>query len=88
MLESIFPFGQEIEALSASAVESRIDGPFKGFSARARFRLFNGQVWEQRSFNCAYRYSYMPRVVVFRVEEGFRMKVEGVPETVPVRRIR
>ena len=87
MQESVFPFGQEMESMPADATESRLNGAFNGYAARARFRLLNGQVWEQQSFRYMYRYAFMPRVTIFYRGDAYWMKIEGIPETIPVRRV-
>ncbi len=87
LIDAVYPFGQEVEAGTGELIESRLDGAFRGCTGRTRFRLLNGQVWEQKTFNCFYRYTYMPRVAILELGEGYRMKIEGVQGTIPVRRV-
>jgi hypothetical protein len=84
--ENLYPFGREADDQEETVI-SRIGGAFKGWQGRTRFKLLNGQVWEQRSFACLYRFAFMPRVAIFRMEEGYQMRVEGAPGTIPVRRV-
>ncbi len=87
-MDSVYPFGQEVETSNTVITESRLQGAFNGYSARARFRLLNGQEWEQESFGSLYRYAFMPRVAIVCEGGSCRMKVEGVPGTIRVRRVR
>ena len=88
MAESLFPFGLEDEdqVMPSDVSESRLAGAFEGAGGRTRLRLINGQIWEQRSPGYFYRYTYMPKVMVFRTEGGYAMRIQGVPGTIPVRR--
>jgi hypothetical protein len=86
---SLFPFGVEGENQSQTAiVASHIAGAFEGWSGRTVFRLRNGQLWQQDSPGYLYRYVYMPKVVVYPTGGGYRMRVDGVRETITVRRVR
>ncbi len=85
----LYPFGKgEADSEVVEQVESRISGTFRGWTGRTEFTLVNGQVWRQTSFECLYRYAFMPRVIIYGTSGGHRMRVEGVPSTVPVTRLR
>jgi lipoprotein-anchoring transpeptidase ErfK/SrfK len=72
------------------AMESRIAGPFTGWSGKTTFRLQNGQVWQQNDDG-----SYVDREVdspAVRIVPGrmgvFWMEVEGVNPRVKVKPIK
>lgn len=73
---------------SASVVRSTISGEFEGWSGDTAFVLDNGQVWQQASYSYHYQYAYRPQVTIVAVSSGWIMQVEGVSETLPVRRLR
>ena len=74
----------------ASAIESRIEGDFKGWSGRTTFRLENGQIWQQSSSG-DYETPPIPspRVRVFPAKlGGFWIEVDGVNPRVKVKPIK
>ena len=52
------------------------------------FKLSNGQIWEQSSYDYTYHYAYHPEVLIYKTSGGYKMKVDGVNETIYVRRIK
>jgi hypothetical protein len=58
-------------------IESQIDGEFKGWEGNTEYRLANGQTWKQRSDNHTSRSADRPKVVVYKGESGWLMKVQG-----------
>jgi len=72
---------------TASVVESRIDGEFEGWSGETIFKLANGQIWQQSSYDYTYHYAYRPKVIIFRTAGGYKMKVDGVDDTIYVTRL-
>ncbi|MDP9141694.1 MAG: hypothetical protein M3O62_12980 [Pseudomonadota bacterium] len=71
------------------AIESRISGPFKGWSKDTEFQLDNGQVW--RCVNCRDMYHHIesPAVTVKRGFMGnYWLKVEGLNTRASVKRIK
>lgn len=88
MRDSLYPFGSETEGADQPAVASRIEGAFEGWAGRTVFQLRNGQIWQQAAPGYLYRYAYMPRVLILPSLNGYRMKVEGISRTIPVRRVR
>jgi hypothetical protein len=70
------------------AVESTISGEFSGWEGETIFKLDNGQIWEQAEYDYTYDYEYRPDVTIYQTSLGCRMKVEGVEETILVRRIK
>jgi len=69
-------------------IESRIDGEFEGWDGDTVFKLANGQIWEQASYAYTYHYAYRPEVIIFLTAGGYKMKVEGVTDTIYVRRLK
>jgi hypothetical protein len=74
--------------LSSDLIESRIDGDFEGWDGDTVFKLTNGQIWQQVSYNYTYHYAFMPEVLIFKTTEGYKMKVGGVHETIYVKRLK
>lgn len=77
---------EEIEVIPVDAVESRIDGEFKGWSGDTIFRLQNGQVWQQSAYAYRYKYAYRPEIVIW---DGAHLALaDDTSDSVQVRRIR
>jgi len=72
----------------AAAIESKIDGNFEGWSGETIFKLMNGQIWQQANYSYVYHYAFMPDVTIYSAASGWKMKVDGVDETIEVRRLR
>ncbi len=70
------------------AIESTISGEFEGWSGETIFKLDNGQIWEQAEYDYEYEYDYRPDVTIYETSAGCKMKVEGMDETILVRKIR
>ena len=58
-------------------IESRIDGTFEGWQGDSKYRLTNGQVWEQSAYKYQYKYAYRPEAIVYRASGGHKMMVAG-----------
>jgi len=68
-------------------IESHIRGNFAGWKHRARFELANGQVWQQES-NEYFDYHHHGVAVMIRADGPVGViEVEGIPQTVKVRRV-
>ncbi len=70
-----------------AVIESTIDGEFQGWDGETIFKLVNGQIWQQSSYQYHYHYAYMPRVMIYRTDRGYKMKVDGVDASIYVKRI-
>ena len=70
-----------------AVIESRIDGEFQGWDGETIFKLLNGQIWQQSSYQYHYHYAYSPKVTIYRTDGGYKMKVDGVDQTIYVKRI-
>ena len=67
-------------------IQSTIRGEFTGWSGETVFALDNGQIWPQAAYAYHYHYAYRPRVTIVQTGTGHIIRVEGVSETVIVRR--
>jgi len=81
---SVFPPAQPC----SPAIETQMSGEFEGWDGETIFRLDNGQIWEQSSYNYTYHYAYRPEVIIYSSGGGCKMKVDGVSDTISVRLIR
>ena len=68
------------------AIESRIDGKFEGWKGDTRYKLVNGQEWQQARYKYEYKYAYRPEVIICNVHGGYIMSVAGTQAC--VKRIR
>jgi hypothetical protein len=71
-----------------SVIESVIEGEFEGWSGETIFKLDNGQIWQQASYSYTYHYAYRPKVLVYKSESAYQMKVDGVEGTIQVKRLK
>jgi hypothetical protein len=72
----------------AAGLESHIAGDFTGWDGSTLVVLENGQLWQQASFDRVATYVQRPRVSLISDGREWRMSVEGIGPTVPVRRVR
>ena len=69
-------------------METRMAGDFTGWDGGTVFEFVNGQVWRQSSFGTLNQYVRSPKVSLVATGSGWRLQVEGVPQSIYVRRIR
>ena len=69
-------------------IESRIDGEFEGWDGDTIIKLMNGQIWQQTEYYYYYTYSYMPKVIIFKSDYGYKMLVDGVDKAIGVERLK
>lgn len=69
-------------------METRMAGDFTGWDGGTVFEFANGQVWRQTSFGTLHHYLRSPKVTLVATGSGWRLQVEGVPQSIYVRRIR
>ena len=69
-------------------IESKIDGEFNGWSGDTIFKLTNGQIWQQSSYDYEYEYEYRPDVLIYSSAGGCKMLVEGMDDAIWVKQIR
>jgi len=72
----------------ANVIETQIDGDFEGWDGETVFRLANGQIWQQAEYAYMYHYAYRPEVMIFPSSGGCKMKIEGVSDSILVKRLR
>jgi hypothetical protein len=82
------PTRSEAQPATADMIETGILGDFTGWDGSTVFHLENGQIWQQSSFGSVHMFARSPRVTLVATPGGWRMEVEGVSQTVYVRRIR
>lgn len=69
---------KEKKVSEPEVIQSRIVGPFTGYTGRTVFTLENGQRWAQSQFDTAY-YPKMdsPAVTIIKAGFGYRMYIAG-----------
>ncbi len=78
-----------IEVIRVSKLQSGpIVSDFKGFFQDAKFEFQNGTIWEQSEYKYSYHYAYRPEATVIDGINGTELSVDGMSETVQVRRVR
>jgi hypothetical protein len=73
---------------SPSAIETEIEGDFNGWDGETIFKLANGQIWQQAEYDYEYEYAYRPEVLIYNTAGGYKMKVEGMEDTIFVKRLK
>ena len=67
--------------------EGQLRGTFRGFRNRdTEFLYRNGDRWKQAAYKYRYRYMYMPKARVVRRGSRYDLEIEGMDESVEVRR--
>lgn len=69
-------------------VESYIVNDFNGWDGDTIFELKNGQKWKQSEYAYTYHYAYRPKAIIYNSGFGYKIKVDGLTETISVNRIR
>ena len=69
-------------------IETRISGTFEGWKGKTIFKMDNGQIWQQVTYAYTYHYAYRPKVYIIKTRGAYKMKVEGVSETIFVKRLK
>jgi hypothetical protein len=78
---------EPIEVVRAQIVEEgTITSAFDGFSGSSVFVFNNGHKWEQAEYKYSYHYSHRPSALVVDGINGLELHVEGMNESVRVRR--
>jgi hypothetical protein len=69
---------KENKVQAPEVIQSRIVGPFTGYTGRTVFTLENGQRWAQSQFDSAYFPKIdSPPVVIVKAGFGYRMYIAG-----------
>lgn len=80
---------EEDRLVEPDLIRSKIDGPFKGWrNNKTRFRLENGEVWEQRQSSTYITQLDSPEVIIRKNRFGYTMEVPAIGRSVHVKRIR
>jgi hypothetical protein len=69
-------------------IQTQIDGDFEGWDGETIFKMMNGTIWQQASYDYTYHYLYMPAVIIYKKDGMFYMKVEDVEDEIAVRQIK
>lgn len=69
-------------------IETRMAGDFTGWDGATVFEFANGQLWRQASFGTVHQFARSPKVTLVATGSGWRLQVEGVPQSIYVRRLR
>lgn len=69
-------------------IETRMAGDFTGWDGGTVFQFANGQLWRQASFGTLYHFQRSPKVTLVATGNGWRLQVDGVPQSIYVRRLR
>lgn len=77
-----------ISTTSPAVIETKIDGEFEGWDGETIFKLANGQIWQQDSYDYAYHYAYSPDVLIYYISGRYKMRVEGVDDFIYVTRLK
>tara|TARA_B110000240_G_scaffold151067_1_gene167373 strand:+ start:68 stop:568 length:501 start_codon:yes stop_codon:yes gene_type:complete len=67
-----------------NVIETQIDGDFEGWEGETIFKMMNGQIWQQSSYDYTYHYAYSPEVLIYEFNGSWIMRVEDVDETIEV----
>ena len=78
-----------VRVRQVSAIDSRIEGEFKGWSGDTTFQLQNGQIRQQSAYAYWYHYAYRPEVIVYESSGGPTPQLaDDDSHAIQVRRIR
>lgn len=81
--------GFGLTASDRTEIHSSIDGEFNGWGAKARFKLANGQVWQQVGTGDFVHHAINPKVVIKPKSLGsWKLYIEGINRGVKVKRIK
>ncbi|TJY65126.1 hypothetical protein E4T66_02560 [Sinimarinibacterium sp. CAU 1509] len=87
--ESLPKTGVDRDKAPPDEIHSRILGEFRGWEAKTRFELENGQVWECVNCRSVSLLKQNPEVTIRRgFISGYWLKIDGLNTQAPVRRIK
>lgn len=70
-------------------LQGDIKGKFQGFINRDTiFEFTNGSIWKQNEYKYIYHYAYRPEATILNQGGAYYLKVEGMSDTVQVKRIK
>ncbi len=82
------PKSKTQNAPAPKVIESQIEDDFEGWEGKTIVKLINGQIWEQSEYYYHYHYAFMPKVIIYKTEGGYKMKVNGIEKSVGVVRLK
>ena len=83
------PDKKETDQKKPEKIVSQIEGEFSGWSGKTKFKLKNGQIWQQRIKRKLYYKATEPHVEIKQNIFGlYRLYLTGTPYSVGVRRIK
>lgn len=74
-------------SFTGTVYETQIDGTFEGWDGDTIFKMMDGSIWQQASYDYTYHYAYMPKVIIYNKGGATYMKVEDVDDTIQVKRL-
>lgn len=86
--QSISSFSSSPVSYTGSAIETQIDGTFEGWDGDTIFKMRDGSIWQQVSYDYTYHYAYAPEVLIYSKNGSHYMRVEGVDDEISVQRIK
>ena len=75
-------------ARNPGVIETRMAGDFTGWDGNTVFQFANGQTWRQVSFGALQQFARSPKVTLVATGSGWRLQVEGIPQSIYLRRIK
>lgn len=81
-------FPMDVSNYTGTVIETQIDGDFEGWDGNTIFKMTDGTIWQQVSYDYTYDYAYMPDVIIYKKDGAYYMKVEDVEDEIEVRRIK
>ena len=73
---------------TGQVLETQIDGDFEGWEGETIFKMIDGTIWQQMSYDYTYHYSFMPDVIIYKKNGAFYMRVEDVEDEIQVIQIK
>lgn len=73
---------------NSNVIETQIDGDFNGWEGETIFKMMDGSIWQQSSYDYTYEYAYSPEVIIYMKNGSYYMKVEDVDDVIEVTRLR
>jgi hypothetical protein len=81
-------FSTDGVSFTGDVKECTIDGDFEGWSGETIFKMTDGSIWQQASYDYTYSYAYSPLVIIYRKSGTYYMRVEGVDDEIMVTRLK
>ncbi len=69
-------------------IDNAIDGAFMGWNGSTVFKLRDGQQWQQDEPGIKVANLYRPNVLIYRTNDGYKIKIDGIDELLLVKKIK